>query len=47
MFLNGMLQNNTLQDGTLQNGMLPNCTALQNGTVTKQYRVIKRLHVTQ
>ncbi len=34
---NSTLQNATLHNGMLQNSKLQNGTALQNGTVTKQY----------
>jgi hypothetical protein len=39
---NGMLQKGTLHNGTLQYGTLQNVTALQSGTVTKRYIVIKQ-----
>ncbi len=37
----GTLQNGTLHNGTLHYGTLQNVTALQSGTVTKRYIVIK------
>jgi hypothetical protein len=38
---NGMLQNGSYQNGTLQSCKLQNSTALQNGTDTKRYKVLK------